>query len=288
MQQLTHRLLEGEGAVLDRGAHVVGGHGAYEILAVPGRRDRAHAVLGVGPRADDRRVADAPGSLVGHPAGRGGGGEIAVAIARHGPHGARRGGHQIRDVSPALLGLELLEALRGAEVMIGHERQALFERELLGAGAHQQHMPRLLHHPPRELDRIPHVPHGSDRAGAHLPAVHDRRVELGRAVAGQRRAVAGVEARIVLEQVDRRGDRIQCAAAALEQRKARVEGRLEAGAVAPLVLGRELRSRRGSGAAVDRERVPGRARGILSGHRGTWRCRGGRASRARRGTCRRC
>src|SRR5205807_10384505 len=37
VQQLTHRLLEGEGAVLDRGAHVVGGHGAYEILAVPGR-----------------------------------------------------------------------------------------------------------------------------------------------------------------------------------------------------------------------------------------------------------
>src|SRR2546430_6999708 len=33
--------------------------------------------------------------------------------------------------------LELLEALRGAEVMIGHERQALFERELLGAGAQE-------------------------------------------------------------------------------------------------------------------------------------------------------
>src|SRR5204863_3806753 len=73
VQQLAHRLLEAQGPVLDRRAHVMGGDRADEILAVPGRRDRAHAVLGVGAGADDRGVPDTPRALVGHPAGRGGG-----------------------------------------------------------------------------------------------------------------------------------------------------------------------------------------------------------------------
>src|SRR5947207_493482 len=53
-----------------------------EEFAMTGRRHRAAGVVGIGPGADDRRVADPPRQLAGHPAGRGGGGEIAVTIAR--------------------------------------------------------------------------------------------------------------------------------------------------------------------------------------------------------------
>ena len=54
VQHLAHRLLQRQSAVLDRGAHVMGGDRADEVLAVAGGGHRAHAVLGVGAGADDR------------------------------------------------------------------------------------------------------------------------------------------------------------------------------------------------------------------------------------------
>jgi len=56
-------------------------------LAVAGCRDRAGRIVGIGPGADDRAVADPPGGFAGHPASRGSGGEIAVAIPGNGTHG---------------------------------------------------------------------------------------------------------------------------------------------------------------------------------------------------------
>src|SRR6267378_5914905 len=255
VQHLAHRLLQVEAAVLDRGAHVMSGHRADEILAVPGRRDRAHAVLGVGPGADDRRVPDASGALIGHPAGGGGSSQIAVAVQRHGSHRALRAGDQVRDALTALLGLELFLALRGAEVVVGDQRETLFQGELLGARTHQQYVTRLLHHPARELDRVSHVPHRGDRAGAQLPAVHDRGVELGCAVACQGCSVAGVERRVVLEYPHRGGDGIETAAAARQQRAASVERRFQAGAIALLAQLRQHRPRHRTCASVDGDRV---------------------------------
>src|SRR2546430_9650459 len=53
-----------------------------------GRGPRAAGIVGVGPGADDRGVADPPRQLSGHPAGRGGGGEVAVTVARDRADGA--------------------------------------------------------------------------------------------------------------------------------------------------------------------------------------------------------
>src|SRR5947208_175178 len=45
-----------------------------------GGRDATGRVVGIGPRADDRRIADAPVPLVRHATGRGTRGDVAVAV----------------------------------------------------------------------------------------------------------------------------------------------------------------------------------------------------------------
>ena len=51
--------------------------------------ETAHgAVVGLGPRADHRRIADPAPALAGQPAGRGRCGDMALAVARHRAHGA--------------------------------------------------------------------------------------------------------------------------------------------------------------------------------------------------------
>src|SRR5579862_9911242 len=56
---------------------------ADEELAMPGRRYRAARIVGIGPGADQRAVADPPRQFASGSAGRGGGGEIATAIPRN-------------------------------------------------------------------------------------------------------------------------------------------------------------------------------------------------------------
>jgi hypothetical protein len=62
-------------------------------------------VVGIAAGADQRRIADAARPLVGHAAGGGGGGQVALRIQRHGTDGAElaarragRGGLQARAV----------------------------------------------------------------------------------------------------------------------------------------------------------------------------------------------
>ncbi len=59
---------------------VVRHRGADEHLSVSGRRYGARAVVGVGSRADDRRIADALIAFAGHAARGGGGREPAAAV----------------------------------------------------------------------------------------------------------------------------------------------------------------------------------------------------------------
>ena len=74
------------------------------------------------------------------------------------------GGTMLRDALAALLGQQLLQALGGAEVEVGHERQALLEREFLRPRPHQQHVARLLHDVARQVDGVADVAHRGDRA----------------------------------------------------------------------------------------------------------------------------
>ena len=102
--------------------------------------------------------------------------------------------------------LELTLPRRRAEIFVGHHVHALGLREFLGARAHQHDVRRIFHDQARELDGILHVLQPADRAGAHCPAVHERGIEFGHAVAIQDSAASGVEQRVVLEDTYR-GDR---------------------------------------------------------------------------------
>src|ERR1700730_9862156 len=65
-----------------------GGDVPDEDLPVTRRRDRAARIVSIGTGTDDRGIADPARNLSCHPAGRGGGGEIAAAVAGDGAHRA--------------------------------------------------------------------------------------------------------------------------------------------------------------------------------------------------------
>ena len=56
---------------------------ADEELARAGARHRGAAIVGIGARADQRRIADPAPALAGDPAGRGRGGDVPRLVERH-------------------------------------------------------------------------------------------------------------------------------------------------------------------------------------------------------------
>jgi transcriptional regulator GlxA family with amidase domain len=98
-------------------------------------------------------------------------------------------------VAQSKLDLERIAVRAGfsSAQQLRHQRQALLESKLLGAVSNQQHVTGFLHHASRELDGIPHVPHGRYRAGPLLFAFHHRGIELGNALARKRCAMTGVK-----------------------------------------------------------------------------------------------
>src|SRR5207237_2315040 len=123
-----------------------GGAIADEELAVAGRRHSAGRVVGIGAGADDRTVADPARCFPCHPTGRGGGGEIALAITGDSTDGAGLGcgwkalSECSLQFQPALVGTEIAELL---------ESDLLGATEGEGALADQQHMRRVFHHSAR-------------------------------------------------------------------------------------------------------------------------------------------
>src|SRR5205807_2073126 len=82
------RLLQRSTAVAEARGNREGGDVPDEEFAMTRRRDRAGRVVGIGAGADNRGVADPTGRFSRHSAGRGSGGEIAVAVSGDGAHGA--------------------------------------------------------------------------------------------------------------------------------------------------------------------------------------------------------
>ena len=99
------------------------------------------------------------------------------------------------------------------------------------------------------------MPHGSHRPGTLLFAVHDGGVEFRRAVPREGGAAAGVEERIIFQNAHCRRDRVEARAAALQNRVAGIQSRLEARAVLLLARVRESVAGYGTGAPVDGNRV---------------------------------
>src|SRR5262245_50549509 len=169
---------------------------ADEELAVARRRHRTGCVVGVGAGANHRAVADPAGHLTGYPAGRGRGGEIALAVAGDGTYGTGPGrgrrapGKCALQFPPALLGAEVAELLKG-DVLLAAEGE--------GALSDQQYMVRVFHHGACRQYRVARSEDTGHRARPVIPPVHHRSVHLLASRNSVDAASAGVEQRVVFE-----------------------------------------------------------------------------------------
>ena len=210
------------------------------------------SIVRVGPGADDRRVADPAKLLVRRPAGGSAGREVAGLVERDCADGAVLVLVAHRHGPCAFIFLQRLPALVGVEIFLVDKRDAHLFRERLRALAREHDVRRFLHHHPREADRIANVLHARDRPGFERFAVHDRGVELVRALMGEDRAFAGVEQRVVLQHMDRRLDRVEARAAFLQHLVAGLEriarARRDRLSLSPAVIccARSCRRRHGS------------------------------------------
>src|ERR1043165_544452 len=208
----------GPPAVLHRRRDVVGDDRADEELAVARAGDGAGLVVGVGSRADDGRVADPSEPLVGNPAGGSPRSQVPGLVEAgraDRPELVILEGLSLflklrlfrrRVPLRLLLPLELLPALLRVEIFRVNQRDALRDGERLRALADQHPVRRLLHHQPREQDRILDPLPPRDRAGHERLAVHDCGVKLVRAGAGEDSALARVEEGRVFEERDGRDE----------------------------------------------------------------------------------
>ena len=141
----------------------------------------------------------------------------------------------------------------GLEVLVGHELVAELPGEHLGAVADQHDVRGALEHVARQGDGIADVLEPGDRARVERAPIHDRGIELADALGVHDRAVAGVEERRVLHDLDRGDDRVEAGAAALEDAVADGQRFAEFLAILGLEGGRQLLAKNDAGPAVDDE-----------------------------------
>ncbi len=92
--------------------------------------------------------------------------------------------------------------------------------------------------------------HIGNRACPHRLAIHDRRIELVGAIRRKDRAAAGVEERIIFEELDGGFDRIERRATLIEHAGSGSERLLDSGAIVSLGFGGHRGADNDSGAAV--------------------------------------
>ena len=175
------------------------GGGAGGDIAMPVKRDHAHGAVHVSCPATHRLA---------------GGLAVRVAIGGRGRHagGARRNGLAFL----AKLPHERLPARLGEEVAGRLLFEAGLQREGVGAFANEEDVRRLFHHRARQADGMPRARDVGHGAGFERGAIHDGCVHLVAAVGGEDGSLAGVEERIVFENVDCRLDRIERRATPVE------------------------------------------------------------------------
>jgi hypothetical protein len=101
-------------------------------------------------------------------------------------------------------------------VLLDGRLEALAARERLGAVRRVQHVFAFIQHPPRDGDRMLERGQRANGASPKAAALHDRRIELQVAVAGQAATRGGVELRIVFQELDGALHGVERAATATE------------------------------------------------------------------------
>ena len=150
---------------------------------------------------------------------------------------------------------QLLPAELRLKIFRRHHGVAERLREFFRAVAGEHHVDGLVHDVAGEVDRILDVVDAGNGARRQRTTVHDGGVQFADAVGVHDGALAGVEQRGILHDVDRRGDGLEGGAPFLQHGVTRVEGRGEFGPILRLECGRHLVADDHPGAAVDDEAV---------------------------------
>ena len=146
--------------------------GLQDLLSHAGRRSRTDLLIHERPRPDDRRVAHPPGKLPRQPRRR----------ARHGQSSPLvEPAHADRVVGIGRRRFPLLPRRTGGLRQQVRATKAVGQRELLRAGADQQHVRRFLHDESGHGYRVLDFFQRRHRARPRRRAVHDARVELNHA-----------------------------------------------------------------------------------------------------------
>src|SRR4029453_15505717 len=186
----------------------MGRRSTNEIFAVAGTRYRARLMVRLRAGANHRRVADSSGHFVRCSAGGSRGGQITVLIKRNGTNGAVSiliGDYKALPVTARAILFRSLNLLQGIpallrkEVFLLHEFHSIRFRECFRTRTVEHYVRCFFHPQPRESDRIFYVLPAYNFAGLQCLSIHDGRIHLVCAGAGEYRTAAGVKSRIVLE-----------------------------------------------------------------------------------------
>ncbi len=162
--------------------------------------------------------------------------------------------------------VELAPPFSGDEPVVLHLLQPRLATQPVGAFVGQEDVRPALHQHPGKADGGARGTDTGDCAGAAVRPVHDRRVELDQAFRVERASSSGVETGIVLEDADRRLDRIDRASAAAEDVASRIESIAKAlpgtRPVVRIAMDRAHRTR-----AAMNHKLPGDSHGGVPSHR---------------------
>ncbi len=162
VKSLTHALDDHDGRAV-----------AHDVFAQPRRTGGTDFVVDVEARSQDGGVPHAPWILATGATGRGSAAQVSIGI--QGQHGDGI----VTAFSRISLDLTSEPGRLQSGVLFDIDRlDPVFEGEPARALADQHDVGRVLHHRPRDADRIDDSLHGRDTASAVVGAVHDRSVEL--------------------------------------------------------------------------------------------------------------
>ena len=108
--------------------------------------------------------------------------------------------------------------------------------KFLRPAADQKHVFGFFHDRSREGDRIADMFNAGDGTGTARFSIHDGGIHFIRASACKNRAFAGIKMRIVFQHAHRRFDRVQCRAAAAQDRNAGPQRIFDPGAILALAF----------------------------------------------------
>src|ERR1700721_2181927 len=194
------RRAQGAAAEAHPRTNIVRHRGANEYFPMSCSRHGAGAVIRVGARADDGRIADTFLALSGHAPRGGCRCQPAGAVQRDRAHRTHVGyGQRGQPGVAAADAFELAPALRGVEVATRYQCDAAGQGEFLRSRAAQHDVFGMLHDGARQFDRVPDMGHAAYRAGLETASVHDRGIQFVAAVESEHRTQPGIEQWIVLE-----------------------------------------------------------------------------------------